>query len=119
MDKLILKSMAESLPAAAQKEDYDGSSKSYVIRQADHKSTICVRVDVEMFYVCPVDELPSDLEDSFNINKQEPFFNTHTCGWSLPDHMLAVVGRCLTLSQSTVCGGRALPDQRFAWSGFA
>ena len=70
-DKLTLMAMAKLLPKEAQKDDYDGSTKSYTLRKEDSVSSIGVLVDKEAFYVCPVEAIPKEFEDDFKINGQE------------------------------------------------
>lgn len=70
-DKLTLMAMAKLLPKEAQKDDYDGSTKSYTLRKEDCVSSIGVLIDKEAFYVCPVEAIPKEFEDDFKINGQE------------------------------------------------
>ena len=70
-DKLTFMAMWKLLPKEAQKDDYDGSTKSYTLRKEDCVSSIGVLVDKEAFYVCPVEAIPKEFEDDFKINGQE------------------------------------------------
>ena len=80
-DKLTLMAMAKLLPKEAQKDDWDGSTKSYTLRQEGCDSSIGVLVDKEAFYVSPVEAIPTQYEDSFKMNKQE-----HFCFSPTPTH---------------------------------
>ena len=93
--------MAQTLPADAQKAGYDGSTKSYTLKNAASTATIGVLVGKEAFYVCPVDRLPAGYEKLFSINKQDYFLRTH---------VFERVGLCLTKGAH----GQALLDQGFA-----
>ena len=67
--------MARALPADAQQEDYDGTYKSYTLRDPNHEgyfhASIGVLVDKQAFYVCPVEKLPGAYKDLYKINKQK------------------------------------------------
>lgn len=78
---LTLMAMAKVLPLEAQKDDWEGNTKSYTLRQEGCVSSIGVLVDKEAFYVSPVEAIPTQYEDSFKMNKQE-----HFCFSPTPTH---------------------------------
>jgi len=77
-DALELIALHKALPAGAQKEGYDGTNKSYTLRDPSltgaFHATIGVLVDKQTFYVCPVAELPKKFEGRYKINIQDCFF---------------------------------------------
>jgi hypothetical protein len=76
-DPLELIALARTLPPEAQKDDYDGSKKSYTLKdpKENARASISVLVEKQTFYVCPVEELPGWAKDRYKINKQDCFFN--------------------------------------------
>ena len=67
--------MARTLPAEAQKDGYDGTYKSYTLRDPSptghFNPSIGVLVDKQTFYVSPVEVLPSGFKGYDKINNQE------------------------------------------------
>jgi len=67
--------MYKALPAGAQRENYDGTYKSYTLRdpkpEGYNHASISVLVDKQAFYVCPVEKLPGAYKDLYKINKQK------------------------------------------------
>ena len=77
-DALELIALAKTLPGDAQKEGYDGTYKSYTLRDPSptghFNPSIGVLVDKQTFYVSPVEVLPKKLEGHYKINIQDYFF---------------------------------------------
>ena len=71
-----LMAMYNLLPKEAQKEGYEGLTKSYTLIKDDAPgaSKISVLVDKQVYYVYPVEALGKE-DENLKINKQEKHFN--------------------------------------------
>ena len=73
VDALELKAIFTTLPAEAQKADYEGDAKSYTLadpQEQDGASKISVLVEKQTYYVCPVETL-GEADHVYKINAQE------------------------------------------------